>query len=284
MIVAGLSRYLLRNVFLLARQLTGLGPHFAQVVSELAGVFFAHLVADLLELALRARAGCERLRCGALAGGFCGALNVVARLVQLLPLVGHTRLVLGAVHPLLKLVHVGQHLLFFLLKAFEAALQFRALLFVASFLQSGLQFFEAFVQILLAPGQFLQTVHHLQLFAALRGLWGLRLTLGFVAIFRLRHFHLLELPLHLLLAAAAALTLALRAGDLIFVLLKFEQGLVSSLFGSQRFPERHGRIGRLGEVSERLFHFLHGRGPERGAARVVLPSQGGLRLVKRLGL
>ena len=60
---------------------------------------------------------------------------------------------------MLKLVHVGQHLLFFLLKALEAALQFGALLFVAGFLQSGLQFFEAFVQILLAPGQFLQTVH-----------------------------------------------------------------------------------------------------------------------------
>src|SRR3989442_1563041 len=86
--------------------------------------------------------------------------------------------------------------------------QTAALLFRARFLQGGLEFLEPIIEVLLAPGEFLQSVHHLQLFAALRTLRRLGLSLVFVTVFRLRQIHLFKLALHLLLAAAAALLIA----------------------------------------------------------------------------
>ena len=74
----------------------------------------------------------------ALGSSFGGALDFVAGLLELLAFVCHPGLVLRPVHPLLELVDVGEHLLLFLLEAFEAALDFLALGVGARLLQSGL--------------------------------------------------------------------------------------------------------------------------------------------------
>src|SRR5689334_5674940 len=52
----------LRGVLLLMRELAGLSAHVAKIVGELARILFAQLLAHLLQLPLRARAGGKRLR------------------------------------------------------------------------------------------------------------------------------------------------------------------------------------------------------------------------------
>ena len=230
---------LFEEVLLPAGQFAGIAPHPAQIIGELTGVLLAHLFAELLKLLLRARSGGERLRSRALAGGLSSTLNVFASLVELPPLIGHARLVFGPVHALAQLVHVREHLLFFLLEALEAAAEVFALVLGARFLQRGLQFFEPIIGVLLAAGQFLQSIHHLQVLAELVVLRPLCLALRFIPVLGLRQVHLLELALHALVHAAPLIAAVAVAHDRVFVFLQLQQGLVGRLFGGQGF--RQGR-------------------------------------------
>ena len=65
-------------------------------------------------------------------------------------------------------------------------------------LQRRLQFLEALVHVLLALGEFLQTIERLQLLALLGILRRRGLTLGFITILRLLQVELIQLPLCLL--------------------------------------------------------------------------------------
>jgi hypothetical protein len=81
-------------------------------------------------------------------------------------------------------IDIGEHLLFFFLQAFQAALDFGPFFIGTRLLESELKFLETIVQVLLTSREFLQPAHHLQLLAALR-LRALRFALVFVAIFGL---------------------------------------------------------------------------------------------------
>ena len=130
-------------------------------------------------------------------------------------------------------------MLFILLEALEAAADFFALLAGARFLQRSLQFFEPVVEVLLAAGQFLQSIHHLQVLAELVVLRPLRLALRFIPVFGFGQVHLLELALHALVHAAPLIAAVAVAHDRVFVFLQLQQGLVGRLFGGQGF--RQGR-------------------------------------------
>src|SRR5262249_1746996 len=116
----------LEDVLLLPSQLTSLGSHGAEVLGDLIRAILAHLVVEVLELTLGASAGGDGLGDAALASGLLGALDVLAGLLQLAPLLGHARLVLGTIHALAEFIDIGEDLLFFLLKPFEAPLQLLA--------------------------------------------------------------------------------------------------------------------------------------------------------------
>jgi len=159
-------------------------------------------------------------------------------LLQLLAFTGHAGLVLRPLHPLAHLVHVRHHLLLFFLQPFEAPADFGPFLLAARLLQGALEFLEPVVQILLAAGQLLQTIEHLQLFPALARRGRLRLPLLFVTVLRLRQIHLVELALHRLACGIAPLAPVAPAGDLVLMLLHPEQRLVSRLFGRQGLGQR----------------------------------------------
>ena len=90
----------------------------------------------------------------------------------------------------------------------------------------------------------------------------LGLALGLVTIFRLSQVHLFELPLHLLLAAAAtALAPIAIAHDLEFMLLQLEQRLVGGLLGGESFGESYRGISRFFEAREGGFYLLSCGGP-----------------------
>ena len=241
------------------------------------------MIAQLLELALRARAGGQRLRGRALGGGIRGALHVVAGLIQLLALLRHLRLIFGPVHALAQFIHVREHLLLLLLEPFQPALDFLPFLLGARLLQGRLQFFEPVVQVLLPPGQFLQTVLRLQLFPALGVPRRLRLALRFVTVLRLGHLHLLELALHLLLASAATLLVAaLIAHDLVLVLLQLQQRLIGRLLGRQGLGEGRWRVRGSPKALDGFLHFQPRGGPQGRRARILLLFRRGLRLLEGL--
>src|SRR3974390_2058992 len=112
----------LLDLLLLSSQLAGLAAHGAQIIGELARVFLAHLIPQLLQLAFSASAGREGLLRLALGGGLRGTLDILAGLIELPAFVGHPRLIFGAIHPLAQLVNVSEHLLLFLLQTLQAAL------------------------------------------------------------------------------------------------------------------------------------------------------------------
>ena len=103
--------------------------------------------------------------------GFTGLLDFTAGLVELLTGLGHAGLVLGLFHPLAEFIDVGQHFLFFLAQAFEAFADFFAFGLRLGFLEGVLQFLEAFVEVLLPLGEFLEAVEDLQLFLLFGGFW-----------------------------------------------------------------------------------------------------------------
>ena len=155
------SIQLLTDFFLFTGKLARLLAHPAEILGKLTGILFPHLFAQFLELALRARAGGERLRHRALGGGIGGLLNIIASLVELLLFIRHAGLVFRPLHPLAHLIHISEHLLLFLLETFEATFDLFFFLLGLRLLQRGLQFLHALIQILLTAGQLLEPVHHL---------------------------------------------------------------------------------------------------------------------------
>ena len=215
---------------LLSGEFAGLGAHFAEVFGEFAGGFSPELVAGIFELAFGAGTGGEGLGDGSLAGGFGGALHVLAGLVELALLFAGAGLVFGALHALLEFVHVGEHALLFLLKSFQTAPDFLAIGLCPGLLQGSLELLELFVDVLLPAGEFLEPIDDLKLFAALGILiGGAGVALGLVAILRFREVEFVELPLVASLAPSA-LTVLTRPGHIGFAGLETEQGPVGGLF------------------------------------------------------
>ena len=210
---------------LLARQLARVRPHLAHLVGELAGALLPQLVAELLQVALGASAFAEGLRNRLLVQCFPGALDFGAGLVELLAGLRHGGLVLGLLHLLLQLVHVGEHLLLFFAQPFEPPADFLAFLVRLGFLQGVLQSLDLFVEVLLALGQFLQAVQDLELFPLFLALLRGGLALCLVAVLGVLQVELLKLLLAGLAAAAAVLAAAFRHQE--FVGGQFHQRLVS---------------------------------------------------------
>ena len=118
----------LAELRLLLRHLPRFIAHLAHLVGELARTLLPEIIPQLLQLLLRARAGSERLRRLLLLQRLGRLLHVAPRLLQLLTRLRHLRLILRALHPLLQLVHIRQHLLLFLAQPFQPALDLLALL------------------------------------------------------------------------------------------------------------------------------------------------------------
>src|SRR5207247_9041350 len=98
--------------------------------------------------------------------------DVLARLRELLPGVGHALLVLRLVHPVAALVGVAEHLLLLVAQAGELALQLLALRLLPGLLEGGLQLAHLPVEVLLPLGQLAQPIEHLAGFALLALLLG----------------------------------------------------------------------------------------------------------------
>ncbi len=266
-------------------EFAGFGAHLAEVLGELAGVLLPHLVTNVFELSFRAGAGGEGLGHGTLAGGVGGPLHIVAGLLELLALFGHARLVFGRVHPLLKFVHVGEHLLLLFLETLEPASDFLLFLFRVGFAQGGLEFLQPFVDVLLAAGQFLEPVEHLELFAAGGVGGGLGLVLGLVTVFGVGEFELIHLPIpHLLAGTAPALLSVAGPGDLDLALPEAKQRLVGGLFRFDRGGQGIGGLDRGVELLAGLLHGVDDRFPERRGAWIVVFVARGLGLLKSLRL
>ena len=236
---------LLRDVLLILRQLPRLVAHLAHLFGELLGILFAELIAQLLQLPLRARAGAEGLRGLAVVELLRRLLRLVAGLVELLARVGHRGLVLLLFHALLQFVDVLDHFLLLLAQALEPPLHLLALGLGLGLLHGGLQLLHLFIDVLLPAREFAQAVQHLQLLL-LAGILGLRagLFLRLVPILRLLEIKLVDLALRARLALAfAGAALALR--DHVFVRLQFEQRLIRRGLGSHRRAERFRGIALL---------------------------------------
>ena len=135
-------------------------------------------------------------------------MDVGTRFVELLPGVGHARLVFGSFHPLPQLVNVGQHFLLFFAQTLQSAPDFLTLRLGLRLLERVLEFLEPLVEVLLALGQFLEPIQHLELLALLGVLLRRGLPLGFVTIVRSFEFQLVKLSLRALALLAAALLVA----------------------------------------------------------------------------
>src|SRR6185503_8619961 len=129
-------------------------------------------------------------------------------------------------HPLAQFVDVGQHLLLLFAQSFQAAADLLAFFIGLGLLERILQFLDLFIQILLALGEFLKAIEHLQLLALFGVLLRGGLALGFVFVFVLLQVELFELALvGLLLLGLAAAAIA-AAGNLVFARGQLEQCLV----------------------------------------------------------
>jgi len=95
---------------------------------------------------------------------------------------------------------------------------------------------------------------------------------------------LFELPLHSIIIAAASLAAIPVAHDLVFMLLEFEQRLISGLLGGQSLGQGDWRISGLGEMSESLFHFFDRSNPKCPGARIPGIAGSGFGLIDCLGL
>jgi len=236
-----------------------------------------------LQITLGARARSERVGNGFLVQRFGGALDLGASLFELLAGFRHAGLVLGLVHPLAQFIDIGQHFLFFLAKPFEPPLDFLAFLVRLGFLQGGLQFLKALVEILLALGEFLQTIQDLELLVLFGSLLGSSLALVLVFVFGLFEVQLVKLALVLLLGLALpALALVAAAGNLVFVGGELEQGLVSGLLGGQgRFEFLGGFLSVVKQFKRFLDFLLYGLGEIFGLGVGGALSEG-LRLIERV--
>ncbi len=141
----------------------------------------------------------------------------------MLTFVGHARLILRLLHSLADLIHIGEHLLLFLLQPLEPTLDLFAFLLGFRLLQRGLELLQALIEVLLAPRKFLQAVGHRELFAAFLVLRCFRLALCFVAVLGLLQIELIELTLVLLAAAAATFLTTLPAIHRGFARLQLQQ-------------------------------------------------------------
>ena len=204
-----------RQLLLFLRKLPRVVAHLAHFIGELTGAFPAEIVAELLQVALGARAGGEGLRDGIVVQCFRRALHFRAGFIELLARLGHPRLVFRSVHPLVQFINVRQHLPLFFAQAPEPATDIGP-----GLLQRGLQFFDALVEVLLALRQFFQTAQHLKLFVLPGVLRRRCLALGFVTVFRLFQVQLVELPHGALTLLSALLTVA-AARNAIFTRGKF---------------------------------------------------------------
>ena len=138
------------QLLLFLREFPGVTAHLAHIVGKPIRALFAKVVGELLQLALRACAGTERLRRGIVVQRLGGALDVGTRFVELLPGVGHARLVFRAFHSLAQLVNVRQHFLLFFAQTLQSTSNFIALSLALRLLERGLELLEPLVQVLLA--------------------------------------------------------------------------------------------------------------------------------------
>ena len=211
---------LLPDLLLLLGQLAGILPHLSHLFGELAGALLPQILGHLLEVLLSAGSLGQRLLSRLAVERFRGALHFAASLFELFARVGHGRLVFTALHSLPQLISIREQRLLLFAQALEPALKLLAFLIGLRRLQGSLQFLDALVEVLLALGQLLEAVEHLELLALLLIHRRLRLTLRFVAVFGLLEIELIKLALHLrvpgLLSAliAAARNQVLAGGEL----------------------------------------------------------------------
>ena len=229
---------MLGELLLFLGELAGFGAELAHLVGELVGSIFAVIFLKLLELFFSAAARCEGGGDGLLVESFAGLVEIGARFVELL--FGASALLrIGFSDALLDVVEISEDIAFFFAEAFELAFDIVAFFGGASFGESGLEFLEAFVEVLLALGQFFQAIEHFELFALGSGLGREGLAFGFVFVVAGFEFELIELALGAGISGGTAGSAAIALlGDLVFARAHFQEGLESRLFLGESSGQR----------------------------------------------
>src|SRR5439155_22975355 len=178
------------DLLFLLGELASIRTHVAHVLVKLAGIFLSEIVPNLFEFLLRAGAGRERLRRAGIVKSLSGALHVRSGLIQLLPGIGHVRLVGRLLHALPKFINVGEQLALVFAQTFQSPAQLLFFRLAFGLLQRGLKFLDAFVRIALSLRQLLQPIKDCELFLLFRRLLPLRLALRFVTSLLLLQFEL----------------------------------------------------------------------------------------------
>ena len=164
------------DLFLFLLQLLSLFSHLPHLLGKLTGGAILKLISKLFQITLGPRSFGGRSRDLVLLQCFTGTLNILASLVQLLRLLGHSLLILFALHSLAQLFGIAKQLLLLLPKRLQPPLDLFAFLFGFGFFERRLKLFNPLVQIALPPSQLLQPIKHLPIFLGLLLL--LRLFLG----------------------------------------------------------------------------------------------------------
>ena len=216
-------------------QLLSLVLHVAQLLLEFLRRLTLEFFPQVVEFALGTRSLGSCLGYHLLLDRFAGPLDVLASLLQLLPLLGHAFLVLRLFHSLLQFFGIAQNLFLLLPQSFELLLGF--CLFFCSFggFQCGLQLLDSLVEVFLPLGQLTKAIQNLPILAGLLLLLGLGLLLLGVAVFVFVQLKLLQLLLRAavlgLLRLALLLLLRLtRTNDFMLASTQAKQPLVSGLF------------------------------------------------------
>ena len=247
----------LGDFFLLLRQIACIRAHLPHLVLELPARLLAQVIAHFLKALLRSFSLGERARRLALLHGLRGLLRIVARLLELLALLGETRLVLRLFHLLLQLVRVREKLLFLLAKPLELPLRLLAFLLRLRLLDRVLQLLHALINVRLPLREFLQPVQDGELLLLLIILRLLGLALLLIPLLLVLHLQLIELRALLVpLLLPLALPLLLIPLHAKFMRREFQQRIVSRLLRRKRIGQRRGHLLRCREMPERALHLL----------------------------
>ncbi len=172
--LAGVGRLLiferLADLLLLLGHLARLLAELAHFLAEAFGGLLFEVLLHLLQLALGTGGGVCGIGELLLAQFLGGVHHLLAHLVKLLARLGHVGGVLGLLHALFEVVEVAQKLLLLLLQPLELVLQFLALLLGLGLCDLVFQLLHLLRQRLLAAGEFLEPVEHLQVFLLLGAL------------------------------------------------------------------------------------------------------------------
>ncbi len=191
----GAAWHALFQLLLPALERIGLFEQFPQILLQSRRGLLTKGFASFLHHLLSAGAGRERRGSLLLLERLGGLLQLLSGLLDLFSRFLHALLIGFAIHAIDEFVGILEQLLLAIAQAFQLLFEFLLFLLGFRLLQREVQFAQLLVKILLSTGEFIEPIHDLAHFA-LRGLIGrIRSALGFVSIWVILEFQLLDLLL-----------------------------------------------------------------------------------------